>query len=66
VVDTGCWKIVARIGFAVPIRAIATTGVIRCDQPWVIDRRARRRRQVDRLPRAILQAVLARIRPLFA
>jgi mRNA interferase ChpB len=30
-----------RIGFAVPISGIQTTGVVRCDQPRVLDLRAR-------------------------
>jgi mRNA interferase ChpB len=54
-----------RIGFAVPISGIGTTGVVRCDQPRVIDLQARNGRKVDALPAAILDEVLARVRPIF-
>ena len=54
-----------RIGFAVPISGIRTTGVIRCDQPRVLDLAARHGRKVDTLPDTIMQDVLARIVTLF-
>jgi mRNA interferase ChpB len=54
-----------RIGFAVPISGIGTTGVVRCDHPRVIDLQARNGRRVDALPAAILEEVLARLRPIF-
>ena len=54
-----------RIGFAVPISGIGTTGVVRCDQPRVIDLQARGGRKVDTLPAAILNEVLAKVRPIF-
>src|ERR1700710_2358847 len=38
-----------RIGFAVPISGIKTTGVVRCDQPRVVDLQARGGRKVDTL-----------------
>src|ERR1700761_4902105 len=50
-----------RIGFAVPISGIAITGVVRCDQPRVLDLRARGGRKVDALPPTILEDVLARL-----
>ena len=50
-----------RLGFAVPISGIKTTGVIRCDQPRVLDLRARHGRKVDSLPTAIMDDVLARL-----
>lgn len=56
---------VRRIGFAVPISGIRTTGVIRCDQPRVLDLAARHGRKVDSLPDEIMQDVLARIATLF-
>ena len=55
----------ARIGFAVPITGIGTTGVVRCDQPRVLDLAARRARKVDALPPAILDEVMARVATLF-
>jgi mRNA interferase ChpB len=55
-----------RIGFAVEISGIKTTGVIRCDQPRVLDLAQRGGRKVDTLPAAILDDVLARVTTLFA
>ncbi len=54
-----------RLGFAVPIAGIKTTGVIRCDQPRVIDLAARHGHKVDTLPESIMDEVLARIATLF-
>ncbi len=54
-----------RIGFAVPITGIRTTGVVRCDQPRVIDIRARAGKKVDVLPAEILEDVMARTITLF-
>ncbi len=54
-----------RLGFAVAITGIKTTGVIRCDQPRVIDMAARQARKVDSLPAAILDDVLAKVATLF-
>ena len=54
-----------RIGFAVPIAGIKTTGVIRCDQPRVLDLAARNGRKVDTLPPDILDEVLAKLAPIF-
>ncbi len=50
-----------RIGFAVPITGIRTVGVVRCDQPRVLDLAARHGRKVDALPEAILDDVIARV-----
>lgn len=54
-----------RIGFAVLISGIKTTGVVRCDQPRVLDIAARGGRKVDTLPAAQLEEVLAKIVTLF-
>lgn len=54
-----------RIGFAVPIAGIKTTGVIRCDQPRVLDIGSRNGRKVDTLPASIMAEVLARLIPIF-
>ncbi len=54
-----------RIGFSVPISGINTTGVIRCDQPRVLDIAARNGRKVDALPSHILEEVLAKLAPIF-
>jgi mRNA interferase ChpB len=55
-----------RIAFAVPISGVGTTGVVRCDQPRVLDLQARDGRKVDALPPAIMDDVLARLAPIFA
>ena len=54
-----------RLGFAVPLEGSATTGVVRCDQPRVLDLVARRGRRVEAVPGPIMDEVLARIAPLF-
>lgn len=56
---------VRRIGFAVEISGIRTTGVIRCDQPRVLDVIARQGRKVDELPGDILEEVLGKLVTLF-
>ena len=53
------------IGFAVTISGIKTTGVVRCDQPRVLDVAARNGSKVDTLPPALLDEVLARVAPIF-
>lgn len=50
-----------RLGFAVPISGIETTGIIRCDQPRVLDIAERGGRKVDQLPAPILADVMARL-----
>ncbi len=54
-----------RLGFAVPLAGIKTSGVVRCDQPRVLDLAARRGRKVDAVPAAIMAEVLARLGPIF-
>ena len=54
-----------RIGFAVPITGIKTTGVVRCDQPRVLDFGARNARKVDTLPPQIMDEVLAKLVTIF-
>ncbi len=53
------------IGFAVPVTGIKTTGVVRCDQPRVLDLSARKARKVDTLPALIMEEVLAKLAPIF-
>jgi len=62
---TGGGEFARRIRFAVPIAGIKTTGVVRCDQPRVLDLDARGGRKVDTLPQEILDEVLARVATLF-
>jgi mRNA interferase ChpB len=54
-----------RIGFAVPIAGIKTTGVVRCDQPRVLDLHARKGRKVESMPQAIMDEVMAKVITLF-
>jgi mRNA interferase ChpB len=54
-----------RIGFAVEITGIKTTGLVRCDQPRVLDIAERGGRKVDTLPDALLDQVLAKVVTLF-
>jgi len=54
-----------KIGFAVPLSGIKTTGVVRCDQPRVLDLNQRSGRKVDTLPDDILGEVLAKVVTLF-
>lgn len=54
-----------RIGFAVPISGIKTTGVVRCDQPRVLDLEARNGQKVDTLPEGLIDEVLARVVTIF-
>lgn len=56
---------VRRVGFAVPISGIKTTGVIRCDQPRTLDLAARNGRKVDELPADIMDDVLATVGAIF-
>ena len=54
-------------GFAVPLTGAGTktTGVIRCDQPRVLDLAARGGKKLESIPDAIMDEVLARISPIF-
>jgi mRNA interferase ChpB len=54
-----------RVGFAVQLSGIRTTGVVRCDQPRVLDLSERSARRVESLPTTLLNEVLARLAPLF-
>ncbi|MDE0158866.1 MAG: type II toxin-antitoxin system PemK/MazF family toxin [Candidatus Dadabacteria bacterium] len=52
-----------RRGFAVSLEGAGTqtTGVIRCDQPRVLDLSARRGRRIETVPDPIVNDVLARL-----
>ena len=54
-----------RIGFAVEIVGIKTTGLVRCDQPRVLDIVERGGRKIDILPEPLMDEVLAKISTLF-
>jgi mRNA interferase ChpB len=54
-----------RIGFAVPISGVKTTGVARCDQPRVLDIQARNGHKLETVSAAIMAEVMARLAPIF-
>ncbi|MGH7057828.1 MAG: type II toxin-antitoxin system PemK/MazF family toxin [Acetobacteraceae bacterium] len=54
-----------RIGFTVPPAGTKTTGVVRCDQPRVLDLSARNGRRVETLADAIMDEVLAKTVTIF-
>ena len=54
-----------RIRFAVPLTGTRTTGVVRCDQPRVLDLQDRGGRLVETVPDDIMFEVLARVATLF-
>lgn len=54
-----------RIGFAVPLSGIKMTGIVRCDQPRVLDLKARNGRKVDALPPDLMDEILAKVATIF-
>ena len=56
---------VRRIGFGVALSGIKTTGIVRCDQPRVLDIAARGGRHVDLLPVELLDEVMAKVVTIF-
>ena len=54
-----------RIGFSVEITGIKTTGIVRCDQPRVLDLKQRYGKKIDTLPENLLDEVLAKVQTLF-
>lgn len=56
----------ARLGFGVEISRIKTTGLIRCDQPRVLDVIDRGGRYIEALPPSLLDEVLAKVATIFA
>ncbi len=55
-----------RRGFSVALSGTQTTGIVRCDQPRVLDLAARNGQRIERLPDDLLDEVLARVVTLFA
>ncbi|WP_417277095.1 type II toxin-antitoxin system PemK/MazF family toxin [Castellaniella sp.] len=54
-----------RIGFAVPLSGTNTTGIVRCDQPRVLNLNARNGRRVESLSPEIMNEVLAKAVTIF-
>ena len=54
-----------RLGFSVTVTGIKTTGLVRCDQPRMLDLVARNGRMVDALPTPLMNEGLAKVATLF-
>jgi len=54
-----------RIGFAVALSEMKTTGIVRCDQPRVLDLAARRGEKIDELRSELLNEVMAKVVTIF-
>ena len=54
-----------RLGFGVLLSGTQTTGIVRCDQPRVLDLTARQARKVDSVPASVMDDVLAKVATLF-
>jgi len=54
-----------RLGFAVSVTGRKITGVVRCDQPRVLDLVVRNARKVETMPAIIMDEVLAKLVMLF-
>lgn len=54
-----------RLGFGVELSGTKTTGIVRCDQPRVLDLAARQARKVDSVPASVMDDVLAKVATLF-
>jgi len=54
-------------GFTVSLDGAGTrtTGVVRCDQPRIVDLSARNARKLESVPQEIVDEVLAKLAPLF-
>jgi len=55
-----------RIGFAVSLSGLLTTGIVRCDQPRVLDIKARGGRWVETVSPELIADVLAKVGTLIA
>ena len=58
-------ELARRLGFAVPLTGIRTNGIVRCDQPRVLDIEAGHCKKVDALSTELLDEVLAKTITLF-
>jgi mRNA interferase ChpB len=54
-----------RLGFAVLLVGSKTTGIVRCDQPRVLDLNARNGRKIENLPQPMIDEILAKMATLF-
>ncbi len=54
-----------RLGFSILLEGTRTTGIIRCDQPRVLDLAARNERKIESLPDSVMDEVLAKVSTIF-
>lgn len=54
-----------RLGFAVELSGCNTTGIIRCDQPRVLDLAACNGRKVDAAPQSVVDEMIAKVSVIF-
>ena len=54
-------------GFAVSLAGAGTrtTGIVRCDQPRVLDLKARHGKRLEKIPPEVMDEVLAKLAPIF-
>lgn len=64
---TGGGNFARTAGFAVSLvgAGTKTTGVVRCDQPRVLDLVSRNARRLETVPQEIIDEVLAKLTPIF-
>lgn len=54
-----------RLGFSVTLAGTKTTGVVRCDQPRVLDLDSRNGEKIESLPAIILNEIMAKVITIF-
>jgi mRNA-degrading endonuclease toxin of MazEF toxin-antitoxin module len=54
-----------KLGFAVQLTGLKTTGVVRCDQPRALDVEARGGRMIEQIGDALLEEVMAKLITIF-
>jgi mRNA-degrading endonuclease toxin of MazEF toxin-antitoxin module len=54
-----------RLGFAVALSGLKTTGIVRCDQPRVLDLEARKATKIEEIGGDLLDEVMAKVVTIF-
>ena len=54
-----------KLGFAVQLTGLKTTGIVRCDQPRALDIEVRGGRKIEEIGVALLEEVMAKVITLF-
>jgi mRNA interferase ChpB len=65
IVSPEAFNLATRLPVIVPLEGTKTTGIVRCDQPRVLDLDARKGRKTESLPAAIIEEVLAKVVTIF-